>query len=91
MWLTCLTLLKGWSERQGLDISDPYIYSEKVINGPSFQAIWNGWKENLAAGFYGITSNGVKRGGLYRLQDEGAPTQEMVIYRFVKVILSLGV
>ncbi|KAH8738418.1 hypothetical protein BGZ61DRAFT_544879 [Ilyonectria robusta] len=32
---------------------------------------------NLDAPFFGITDNGIKREGLYRLQDEGAPTGDM--------------
>ncbi|KAH6950287.1 hypothetical protein BKA56DRAFT_606726 [Ilyonectria sp. MPI-CAGE-AT-0026] len=43
-----------------------------------FQPLWNAWKGSLEAPFYGVTSDGVKREGLYPLQDEGAPTKEMV-------------
>ncbi|KEZ45099.1 hypothetical protein SAPIO_CDS2529 [Scedosporium apiospermum] len=69
---------KGWAELRGLDIRDPYTYSEQIVDSPLFQDIWKKWSANLAAPFYGITSDGVRRDGIYRLQYEGAPTRNMV-------------
>ncbi|KAJ4176821.1 hypothetical protein NW755_014205 [Fusarium falciforme] len=69
---------KDWARFDGLDFSDPYKYSEGIVNSDVFEPLWETWKENLSTPFYGVTSNGVKREGLYSLQDEGAPTQRMV-------------
>ncbi|KAF9875487.1 hypothetical protein CkaCkLH20_06868 [Colletotrichum karsti] len=67
-----------WSRFEGIDIHDPYKYSETIVNSPVFRPLWRKWRANLDAPFYGITNDSKKRNGLYRLQDEGAPTQKMV-------------
>lgn len=67
-----------WSRFEGIDITDPYEYSKTIVNSPQFQPLWSKWKANLDKPFYGITNDGSKKEGLYHLQDEGAPTQQMV-------------
>lgn len=67
-----------WSRFEGIDISDPYKYSETIVNSPQFQQLWRNWKSNLDVPFYGLTNDGRKKKGLYHLQDEGAPTRQMV-------------
>ncbi|KAK2600515.1 hypothetical protein N8I77_010042 [Diaporthe amygdali] len=67
-----------WSRFEDVDISDPYKYSETIVHSPLFQPLWTKWKANLDVPYYGITSDGRKKEGLYQLQDEGAPTQQMV-------------
>ncbi|KAH7118049.1 hypothetical protein B0J13DRAFT_570223 [Dactylonectria estremocensis] len=68
---------RDWAQSNGLDVSDPYTYSQKIVTSDLFQPIWKTWKANLDAPFYGVTNNGVKRKDLYALQDEGAPTENM--------------
>lgn len=76
--LILIYLLADWAQSNGLDVSDPYTYSQKIVTSDLFQPIWKTWKANLDAPFYGVTNNGVKRKDLYALRDEGAPAENMV-------------
>ncbi|KAH7020545.1 hypothetical protein EDB80DRAFT_747012 [Ilyonectria destructans] len=69
---------KEWSRFKDADTSDPYKYSETIVNSPEFQPIWKTWKGNLGVPFYGVTNDGVRKEGIYHRQDEGAPTSNMV-------------
>ncbi|KAH7417765.1 hypothetical protein BKA64DRAFT_179197 [Cadophora sp. MPI-SDFR-AT-0126] len=70
--------VKGHPKFKGLDKADPYIYSKNIVENLQFKSILTPWQENLDVPFAGITSDGFRRTGLYRLQDEGAPTAAMV-------------
>lgn len=63
---------------QGLDKADVHEYSRKITSAPIAQDIFQSWRENLISPFYGVTTDGKKKENLYPLQDEGAPTREMV-------------
>ncbi|KAJ9659583.1 hypothetical protein H2198_002996 [Neophaeococcomyces mojaviensis] len=42
------------------------------------KSVVESWKSRLEQPFYGVTSDGVKRPNLFTLQDEGAPTHQVV-------------
>ncbi|KAF5528354.1 hypothetical protein CGCA056_v001327 [Colletotrichum aenigma] len=67
-----------WARFDGIDTSDPYKYSEAIVKNERFKAIWGSRSSNLDTPFNGITTDGRKRDGLYKLQNEGAPTKQMV-------------
>ncbi|KAI8261081.1 hypothetical protein K4K58_001516 [Colletotrichum sp. SAR11_239] len=66
-----------WARFDGIDTSDPYKYSEAIVKNERFKAIWGSRSSNLDTPFHGITTDGQKRDGLYKLQNEGAPTKQM--------------
>ncbi|KAJ0415087.1 hypothetical protein BJY00DRAFT_305139 [Aspergillus carlsbadensis] len=62
----------------GLDKTTPEAYSAATLARPVVAEIVAGWKANLEKPFYGITSDGTRREGLFAIADEGAPVAEMV-------------
>ncbi|KAL2801105.1 hypothetical protein BJX66DRAFT_331290 [Aspergillus keveii] len=62
----------------GLAKTTPEAYSTLTLARPVVAEIVAGWKANLEKPFYGITSNGTRREGLFEIADEGAPVAEMV-------------
>ncbi|KAI8202206.1 hypothetical protein K4K52_006642 [Colletotrichum sp. SAR 10_76] len=66
-----------WARFDGIDTSDPYKYSEAIVKNERFKAIWGSRSSNLDTPFHGITTDGQKRDGLYKLQNEGAHTKQM--------------
>ncbi|KAL3492721.1 hypothetical protein BJX62DRAFT_250255 [Aspergillus germanicus] len=62
----------------GLDKTTPEAYSTLTLARPVVAEIVAGWKANLDKPFYGITSDGTRREGLFEIADEGAPVAEMV-------------
>ncbi|KAI8277418.1 hypothetical protein K4K59_009555 [Colletotrichum sp. SAR11_240] len=67
-----------WARFDGIDTSDPYKYSEAIVKNERFKLIWGSRSSNLDTPFLGITTDGQKRNGLYKLQNEGAPIKQMV-------------
>ncbi|PVH79624.1 hypothetical protein DL98DRAFT_549548 [Cadophora sp. DSE1049] len=63
---------------KGIDYSDPYEYSHKIITSPHVQPLFSSWLSLLKEPFKGVTSDGVKKNGLYSLENEGAPTKNIV-------------
>ncbi|CZR55556.1 uncharacterized protein PAC_05444 [Phialocephala subalpina] len=68
----------GHPRTAGLDDIDIYAYSKDIINKPKPKQLFGPWLDLLKQPFTGITTDGIRREGLYDLADEGAPTQEMV-------------
>jgi hypothetical protein len=62
----------------GLAKTTPEAYSTSTLARAVVAEIVAGWKVNLENPFYGITSNGTRREGLFEVADEGAPVAEMV-------------
>ncbi|KAL2846461.1 hypothetical protein BJY01DRAFT_213450 [Aspergillus pseudoustus] len=70
----------------GLSTTTPEEYSAATLARPVVAEIVAGWKANLEEPFYGVTSDGRRREGLFHLVDqdegvdegEGAPVAEMV-------------
>ncbi|EXA32383.1 hypothetical protein FOVG_16429 [Fusarium oxysporum f. sp. pisi HDV247] len=57
---------------------DPHTYSQRILNNAKLKPLFQSWIQKLETPFYGVTSNGQKREGLFELQDEGAPTAKAV-------------
>lgn len=62
----------------GLDKTDIETYSSKIASNPQVIPVFEEWKAQLSQPFYGITSDGQRKEGLFRVADEGAPIEEMV-------------
>ncbi|KAK7905416.1 hypothetical protein LTR67_000138 [Exophiala xenobiotica] len=56
-----------------------YVQRFKESGGPPWiHALWLHWKKLLQEPFKGVTSDGTVRPGLFRLQDEGVPIDDIV-------------
>ncbi|KAJ5668756.1 hypothetical protein N7462_009826 [Penicillium macrosclerotiorum] len=53
-------------------------YSKTVLDTPLLQDILKIWTGQLQEPFYGVTSDGTRREGLFPLEDEGAPVEQIV-------------
>jgi hypothetical protein len=62
----------------GLDRNDVYAYSKTLLSRPEFKPIFDPWVESVKTPFSGITTDGNKIEGIYKLEENGAPTEEMV-------------
>ncbi|KJK68131.1 Protein of unknown function DUF3500 [Aspergillus parasiticus SU-1] len=57
---------------------DARTYSENAVNAPGPQRIVSKWVSKLDEPFFGITVDGTRKEGLFHLEDEGAPVEQMV-------------
>jgi len=60
---------------------DAHVYAQrfKETGGPPWiHALWLHWKKLLREPFKGVTSDGTVRPGLFKLQDEGVPIDDIV-------------
>lgn len=62
----------------GLDKADLEEYSHKVRSTEHVGATFEMWKEQLNRPFYGITTDGHRKEGLFSRGDEDAPVEAMV-------------
>lgn len=62
----------------GLDQTDIGTYSNKVASDPHVIQVFDKWKEELRKPFYGITTDGRRKEGIFKSADEGAPVEKMV-------------
>lgn len=62
----------------GLDQTDIETYSNKIANDPHVIRVFEKWKGELKEPFYGITTDGQRKEGIFKRADEGAPVEEMV-------------
>lgn len=56
---------------------DPRRFGQAAISHPILEPIVAAWRTKLAEPFHGLTCDGRCRHGLFKLGDEGAPTQAM--------------
>ncbi|KAJ0423064.1 hypothetical protein BJY00DRAFT_279276 [Aspergillus carlsbadensis] len=57
---------------------DVYAYSKTLLSRPEFKPIFDPWVESVKTPFSGITTDGHKVENIYQLEENGAPTEEMV-------------
>ncbi|KAF9890642.1 hypothetical protein FE257_005773 [Aspergillus nanangensis] len=62
----------------GLDQTDIETYSMKIASYPEVVRVFDQWKAQLNEPFYGITTDGQRKEGLFGIDDEGAPVEQMV-------------
>ncbi|KAJ5390459.1 uncharacterized protein N7496_001527 [Penicillium cataractarum] len=62
----------------GLDKNDVYAYSKALLSRAEFKPIFDPWVESVKTPFSGITTDGTKIEGVYKLEENRAPTDEMV-------------
>ncbi|KAL3457180.1 hypothetical protein BJX64DRAFT_293352 [Aspergillus heterothallicus] len=62
----------------GLSTTTPDAYSSATLARPLVTELVSRWKANLDEPFYGVTSDGHRKEGLFEIRDEGAPVEEMV-------------
>ncbi|PWY84383.1 hypothetical protein BO83DRAFT_303627 [Aspergillus eucalypticola CBS 122712] len=62
----------------GLDQPDVETYSNKIASCPEVVGVFDQWKAQLNEPFYGITTDGQRKEGLFGIDDEGAPVEKMV-------------
>jgi hypothetical protein len=62
----------------GLDQTDLNTYSNKIASDPHVIRVFEKWKGELRKPFYGITTDGQRKEGIFKRADEGAPIEGMV-------------
>ncbi|KAJ5368565.1 uncharacterized protein N7496_008325 [Penicillium cataractarum] len=68
----------GHPRIDGLDQTDIETYSKKIASDPHVIQVFDKWKAELREPFYGITTDGRRKEGIFKRADEGAPVEEMV-------------
>jgi hypothetical protein len=71
----------GHPRTTGLDKVDIHTYSAKIIANEEASEVFQHYPVLIAKPFLGITTNGQKVPDLYKIQDEGAPVEGMVLWR----------